>query len=173
MLTQSFLSFFLILVSSHVLRQLKDAAQLKLPDKKVTRAVITVPAYFNDAQRTATITAGKLAGLQVDAIINEPTAAALAFGLDKSGQIESKLRNILVFDLGSFFFFISLSSFPFFFLFFSLLLSPFSFFLLNKRKEREEMKKCYFSSNLILVYFQFSKNSFFLNNTQKEEELLM
>ncbi len=64
--------------------------------EKVTRAVITVPAYFNDAERQATKNAGKIAGLEVERIINEPTAAALAYGLDK----QDKLQTILVYDLG-------------------------------------------------------------------------
>ena len=64
--------------------------------KKVTKAVITVPAYFNDAQRQATKDAGKIAGLDVERIINEPTAAALAYGVDKTEQ-EQK---VLVYDLG-------------------------------------------------------------------------
>ena len=65
--------------------------------KKVTQAVITVPAYFNDSQRQATKDAGKIAGLEVLRIINEPTAAALAYGLDKT---ERKNQKILVYDLG-------------------------------------------------------------------------
>ena len=63
--------------------------------EKVTKAVITVPAYFNDAQRQATKDAGKIAGLEVERIVNEPTAAALAYGLDKTDKEEK----ILVFDL--------------------------------------------------------------------------
>ena len=63
--------------------------------ERVTKAVITVPAYFNDAQRQATKDAGKIAGLEVLRIINEPTAAALAYGLDKKGN-----ETILVWDLG-------------------------------------------------------------------------
>jgi len=77
-----------------VLRKLvEDAA--KYLGEKVTDAVITVPAYFNDAQRTATRDAGKIAGLNVLRIINEPTAAALAYGLDKKTS-----ETVLVFDLG-------------------------------------------------------------------------
>jgi molecular chaperone DnaK len=64
--------------------------------EKVTRAVITVPAYFNDSQRQATKDAGKIAGLEVERIINEPTAAALAFGIDKT----DKEQKVLVYDLG-------------------------------------------------------------------------
>ena len=63
---------------------------------KVDKAVITVPAYFNDAERQATKDAGKIAGLEVERIINEPTAAALAYGLDKTDKDEK----VLVFDLG-------------------------------------------------------------------------
>lgn len=81
-------------ISAMVLRKLADEAARYLGEK-VTDAVITVPAYFNDAQRTATKDAGKIAGLNVLRIINEPTAAALAYGLDKR-----KNETILVFDLG-------------------------------------------------------------------------
>src|SRR5467141_706098 len=81
-------------ISSFILRKLADDAGNFLGEK-VTDAVITVPAYFNDAQRTATKDAGKIAGLNVLRIINEPTAAALAYGLDKK-----KNETILVFDLG-------------------------------------------------------------------------
>lgn len=83
-------------ISAMILQYLKGYAQDYLGEK-VTRAVITVPAYFNDAQRQATKDAGKIAGLEVERIINEPTAAALAFGLDKDNSTEEK---ILVFDLG-------------------------------------------------------------------------
>ena len=81
-------------ISAQVLRKLADDAT-KYLGEKVTDAVITVPAYFNDAQRQATKDAGKIAGLNVLRIINEPTAAALAYGLDKK-----KNETILVFDLG-------------------------------------------------------------------------
>jgi molecular chaperone DnaK len=81
-------------ISAMVLRKLVDDAA-KYLGEKVTDAVITVPAYFNDAQRTATRDAGKIAGLNVLRIINEPTAAALAYGLDKKGS-----ETVLVFDLG-------------------------------------------------------------------------
>ncbi len=81
-------------VSSLVLRKLAEDAA-KFLGEKVTEAVITVPAYFNDAQRQATKDAGAIAGLEVLRIINEPTAAALAYGLDKQGQ-----ETVLVFDLG-------------------------------------------------------------------------
>ncbi|MFJ8826554.1 molecular chaperone DnaK [Streptomyces sp. NPDC102467] len=81
-------------VSALVLRKLADDAAKQLGEK-VTEAVITVPAYFNDAQRTATKDAGRIAGLEVLRIINEPTAAALAYGLDKKGH-----ETVLVFDLG-------------------------------------------------------------------------
>src|SRR6266404_3981669 len=69
-------------LSALIIRKLKADAE-KYLEQKVTDAVITVPAYFNDAERTATITSGQLAGLNVLQIINEPTAAALAYGLDK------------------------------------------------------------------------------------------
>lgn len=81
-------------VSAKILRKLKEAAESYL-GHKVNRAVITVPAYFNDAQRQATKDAGQIAGLEVARIINEPTAAALAYGLDKK-----KDEKIVVFDLG-------------------------------------------------------------------------
>ena len=81
-------------VSAQVLRKLADDASTYLGDK-VTQAVVTVPAYFNDSQRQATKDAGKIAGLEVLRIINEPTAAALAYGLDKKNN-----ERILVFDLG-------------------------------------------------------------------------
>lgn len=81
-------------VSAQVLRKLKEAAEAYL-GHTVTRAVITVPAYFNDAQRQATKDAGEIAGLKVDRIINEPTAAALAYGLQNK-----KNEKIAVFDLG-------------------------------------------------------------------------
>lgn len=83
-------------VSAEVLRKMKKTAEDYL-NQDVTEAVITVPAYFNDAQRQATKDAGKIAGLEVKRIINEPTAAALAFGLDKS---EKRDRKIAVYDLG-------------------------------------------------------------------------
>jgi molecular chaperone DnaK len=81
-------------VSALVLRKLVDDASKQLGEK-VTEAVITVPAYFNDAQRTATKDAGRIAGLEVLRIINEPTAAALAYGIDKRQH-----ETVLVFDLG-------------------------------------------------------------------------
>ena len=83
-------------VSGMILSYLKDYAEAYLGEK-VTEAVITVPAYFSDAQRQATKDAGKIAGLEVKRIINEPTASALAFGLDKD---QSKEEKILVYDLG-------------------------------------------------------------------------
>jgi len=82
-------------ISAKILAKLKADAEAYLGDK-VTKAVITVPAYFNDAERQATKNAGKIAGLEVERIINEPTAAALAYGLDK----QDKLQTILVYDLG-------------------------------------------------------------------------
>jgi molecular chaperone DnaK len=81
-------------ISAMILRKLKEAAEAYLGEK-VTQAVITVPAYFNDSQRQATKDAGKIAGLEVLRIINEPTAAALAYGLDKK-----KEEKIAVYDLG-------------------------------------------------------------------------
>ena len=83
-------------VSAEVLRKMKKTAEDYLGEE-VTEAVITVPAYFNDSQRQATKDAGRIAGLEVKRIINEPTAAALAFGLDKGG---GKDRKIAVYDLG-------------------------------------------------------------------------
>ena len=81
-------------VSAMILSYLKDYAESYLGEK-VDKAVITVPAYFNDSQRQATKNAGKIAGLEVERIINEPTAAALAYGLDKEDG-----QTILVYDLG-------------------------------------------------------------------------
>jgi molecular chaperone DnaK len=83
-------------VSAHVLRKMKKTAEDYLGEE-VKEAVITVPAYFNDSQRQATKDAGRIAGLEVKRIINEPTAAALAFGLDKVGKKDTK---IAVYDLG-------------------------------------------------------------------------
>ncbi|MGH9300846.1 MAG: Hsp70 family protein, partial [Acidimicrobiales bacterium] len=81
-------------ISARILGKLKRDAEAFLGDT-VTQAVVTVPAYFDDAQRTATSEAGKIAGLEVLRIINEPTAAALAYGLDKEGAEQT----VLVFDL--------------------------------------------------------------------------
>ena len=82
-------------VSAMILAYMKDYAEGYLGEK-VSKAVITVPAYFNDSERQATKNAGKIAGLEVERIINEPTAAALAYGLDKQETNEK----ILVYDLG-------------------------------------------------------------------------
>lgn len=82
-------------ISAKILGKLKKDAEAYLGEK-VTKAVITVPAYFNDSERQATKNAGKIAGLEVERIINEPTAAALAYGLDK----QDKSQTILVYDLG-------------------------------------------------------------------------
>ncbi len=82
-------------ISAKILAKIKRDAESYLGEP-VTHAVITVPAYFNDAERQATKNAGKIAGLEVDRIVNEPTAAALAYGLDK----QDKLQTILVYDLG-------------------------------------------------------------------------
>src|SRR5690606_36581652 len=81
-------------ISAKILRKLKDAAESYL-GHKVSKALITVPAYFNDAQRQASKDAGQIAGPEVARIINEPTAAALAYGVDKK-----KAEKIVVFDLG-------------------------------------------------------------------------
>lgn len=93
-------------VSAAVLVKMKETAEEFL-GKKVTKAVVTVPAYFNDSQRQATKDAGTIAGLDIIRIINEPTAAAIAYGLDKRGEED---RNILIFDLGGGTFDISLLS---------------------------------------------------------------
>ena len=84
-------------ISAMILQNLRESAEAYLGEK-IGQAVITVPAYFNDSQRQATKDAGTIAGLEVQRIINEPTAAALAYGLDKKN--EAKSQNIAVFDLG-------------------------------------------------------------------------
>lgn len=83
-------------ISSMVLIKMKEVAEAFL-SKPISKAVITVPAYFNDSQRQATKDAGQISGMQVLRIINEPTAAAIAYGLDKKSTQE---RNVLIFDLG-------------------------------------------------------------------------
>ncbi|KAG0830403.1 hypothetical protein G6F18_007370 [Rhizopus arrhizus] len=83
-------------ISSMVLIKMKEIAEAKL-GKKVSKAVVTCPAYFNDSQRQATKDAGTIAGLEVLRIINEPTAAAIAYGLDANDKTE---RNVLIYDLG-------------------------------------------------------------------------
>merc|ERR1719192_1497273 len=91
--------FFAEEISSMVLVKMKEIAQ-SYCGAPVTKAVVTVPAYFNDSQRQATKDAGRIAGLNVLRIINEPTAAAIAYGLDKSGSDKMEERNVLIFDLG-------------------------------------------------------------------------
>ncbi|KAI0289651.1 heat shock protein 70 [Russula brevipes] len=93
-------------ISAMILGKMKETAEAYL-GKKVTHAVVTVPAYFNDAQRQATKDAGTIAGLQILRIINEPTAAAIAYGLDKKSKTESR---IIVYDLGGGTFDVSLLS---------------------------------------------------------------
>ena len=83
-------------ISAMILTKMKETAEAYL-GSDVKEAVVTVPAYFNDSQRQATKDAGVISGLNVLRIINEPTAAAIAYGLDKKGQSES---NVLIFDLG-------------------------------------------------------------------------
>jgi heat shock 70kDa protein 1/2/6/8 len=85
-------------ISAMILTEMRDIAE-KYTGKKITKAVITVPAYFNDAQRQSTKDAGRIAGLDVLRIINEPTAAALAYGLDKASK-DAPEKNVLIFDLG-------------------------------------------------------------------------
>merc|ERR1712157_632323 len=82
-------------ISAIILEKMRDVAESYI-GKKVENVVVTVPAYFNDNQRTATKDAGTIAGLNVVRVLNEPTAAAIAYGLDKKGGE----KNILVFDLG-------------------------------------------------------------------------
>jgi len=86
-------------ISAMILKKMKDISESSI-GKQVARAVITVPAYFNDAQRSATRDAGFIANLEVLRIINEPTAAAIAYGLDKKPQSLDKEINVIVFDLG-------------------------------------------------------------------------
>merc|ERR1719327_495629 len=88
--------FFAEVISSMVLGKMKETAEAYIGES-VKDAVITVPAYFNDSQRQATKDAGRIAELNVLRIINEPTAAAIAYGLDKADQEE---QNVLIFDLG-------------------------------------------------------------------------
>merc|ERR1712083_204961 len=86
-------------ISSMVLTKMREIAESFL-GKEVKNAVITVPAYFNDSQRQATKDAGAITGLNVLRIINEPTAAAIAYGLDKKASGSKAERNVLIFDLG-------------------------------------------------------------------------
>ena len=86
-------------ISAMVLTKMKETAESFLGEK-VNNAVVTVPAYFNDAQRQATKDAGTIAGLNVLRIINEPTAAAIAYGLDNASKMKGKDQNVLIFDLG-------------------------------------------------------------------------
>merc|ERR1719231_190486 len=83
-------------ISSMILQKMKDTAEAYL-GLKITEAVVTVPAYFNDSQRQATKDAGAISGMNILRIINEPTAAAIAYGLDKKGAGE---RNVLIYDMG-------------------------------------------------------------------------
>jgi len=86
-------------ISAMVLTKMKETAEAFLGEK-VNNAVVTVPAYFNDAQRQATKDAGTISGLNVLRIINEPTAAAIAYGLDNASKMKGKDQNVLIFDLG-------------------------------------------------------------------------
>ncbi|KIY98351.1 heat shock 70kDa protein 1/8 [Monoraphidium neglectum] len=99
-------------ISAMVLTKMRETAQAFLgADKPIKKAVVTVPAYFNDSQRQATKDAGTIAGLEVLRIINEPTAAAIAYGLDKkAGGGSAGEKNVLIFDLGGGTFDVSLLS---------------------------------------------------------------
>lgn len=87
-------------ISAMVLGELRRIAEARLGRNDITKAVVTVPAYFNDAQRKATMAAGQIAGLEVLRVINEPTAAALAYGLDEKNGKHENGTNVLIFDLG-------------------------------------------------------------------------
>lgn len=89
-------------ISAMVLGEMRRIAEARLGRNDITKAVVTVPAYFNDAQRKATILAGQIAGIEVLRVINEPTAAALAYGLDEKTGAKGKVggSNVLIFDLG-------------------------------------------------------------------------
>ncbi|ORZ41391.1 heat shock protein Hsp70-3 [Catenaria anguillulae PL171] len=96
-------------ISAMVLTKMRDIAEMKI-GQSVSKAVVTVPAYFNDSQRQATKDAGSIAGLDVLRIINEPTAAAIAYGLDKKNKEDKKDKTVLIFDLGGGTFDVSLLS---------------------------------------------------------------
>jgi heat shock protein 1/8 len=86
-------------ISAMVLGKMRSTAEDYLGEK-CNNAVVTVPAYFNDSQRQSTKDAGTIAGLNVLRIINEPTAAAIAYGLDNESKLRHKAENVLIFDLG-------------------------------------------------------------------------
>merc|ERR1712038_2125324 len=101
--------FFAEEISSMILAKMKETAE-QFIGEEVKQAVVTVPAYFNDSQRQATKDAGRIASLEVLRIINEPTAAAIAYGLDKKQSGQEDEQNVLIFDLGGGTFDVSLLS---------------------------------------------------------------